>query len=396
MRANMRSTPNRDYSIDPRCARRCRRVSMRALVKVQSLCIIAMLAFFTIHPDGARAADRGVLVHEQVYGRAIEGNLLGDSPDRRVLVYLPPSYQSDTQRRYPVVYLLHGNGGHAEDWLAGTPGKASALLAVDSMDQLIASGAVREMILVMPDCHNRYGGAHYLDNEVTGNWGRFVASDLVNFIDAKYRTVAAATSRGITGGSMGGAGALRVAMANPDTFSAAYSMSGGMLGFDNRHYPGWMLGDAAWKKVVTLDHELGTDHTHDRAMSFVTAFSPNAKNPPLFVDFPFHVENDRLVRVDAVWQRWLELDPLRMIERGTLSPKRLKAIAFDCGWRDVLVIDGNRRLHESLKRSDVPHSYAEYDGDHGSGWGERFRKFVLPFFSEQLSASPPDAVRAAQ
>lgn len=376
---------NDESSVADRHAHQLDRVSSRSRSCLGSLGIVLMALFFAIHPDGARAADCGEIVRDQVHGGSIVGNLLGDSPDRRVLVYLPPSYQRDTQHRYPVVYLLHGNGGHAQDWIVGSPGKASSLVVEQSMNQLIASGAVREMILVMPDCHNRYGGAHYIDNDVTGNWGRFVANDLIHFIDDKYRTIPEASARGVAGASMGGAGALRVAMANPDTFSAVYSLSGGMLGFDDRHYPGWMLGDAEWKKVVAMNHEPLADHTHDRAMSFITAFSPNAKNPPLFVDFPFRVENDRLVRVDAVWQRWIELDLVRLIEQGTVQPKRLKAIAFDCGFRDVLVLDGNRRLHELLKRNDLPHIYEEYDGDHGSGWGERLRKCVLPFFSERLS-----------
>src|ERR1700688_4515118 len=101
------------------------------------------------------AADKaGTVEHIKVHGKSLEGNLLGDSPDRDVFVYLPPSYQSNKNQRYPVVYLLHGYGLNAERWVPfiGLPALA---------DKDIAAGSAKEMIMVSPDAFNKYNGSMY-------------------------------------------------------------------------------------------------------------------------------------------------------------------------------------------------------------------------------------------
>ena len=82
---------------------------------------------------------KGVVEHIKVHGKSLEGNLEGDSPDRDVFVYLPPSYGANRNQRYPVVYLLHGYGLTAERWMS------FAALA-DLSDKDIAAGTMKEMI----------------------------------------------------------------------------------------------------------------------------------------------------------------------------------------------------------------------------------------------------------
>ena len=99
--------------------------------------------------------------HIKVHGKSLEGNLLGDSPDRDVFVYLPPSYQTIRNQRYPVVYLLHGYGLNAEAYLAafGIPTR---------VDKDIAAGTSKEMILVNPDAFNKYNGSMYSSSPTNG------------------------------------------------------------------------------------------------------------------------------------------------------------------------------------------------------------------------------------
>src|SRR5689334_16513162 len=110
--------------------------------------------------------QRGTVQRIQVHGKGLEGNLEGDSPDRDVAVYLPPSYNSAPTRRYPVVYLLHGFTDNVDNWW-GVKQHFVSVPAV--MDKVMAAG-VKEMIVVMPDAFTRYQGSMYSNSATTGNW----------------------------------------------------------------------------------------------------------------------------------------------------------------------------------------------------------------------------------
>ena len=145
--------------------------------------VLACLTCFI--PQSARAGE-GRLVSSTVRSAALEGNLLGDAADRSVIVYLPPSYDSTPTRRFPVVYLLHGNSQRNTVW---TDGRFQGLNVKTAMDTSVAAGTIGEMILVMPDVNNRYLGSHYANSVVTGRWADFITQDLVAHIDSAYRTV---------------------------------------------------------------------------------------------------------------------------------------------------------------------------------------------------------------
>lgn len=123
-------------------------------------------------------------------------------------IYLPPSYDSTPNRHYPVLYMLHGAGGHYSEWVAyGLPEKA---------EDLTWAGQIQPLIIVMPQGDQSYWSNHTdTDGE---RWGDYVAFDLVAHIDATYRTIPEATSRAVGGLSMGGFGALQLAFNHPDIF----------------------------------------------------------------------------------------------------------------------------------------------------------------------------------
>ena len=155
---------------------------------------------------------------------------------KHAMVYLPPSYWRNTTRRYPVAYYLHGLGGAEGDWIA----KGSIDVAADS---LFAAGTP-EMILVMPDgddgwyttwarqfsfrscadtLHVESPDRYCVEHE---RYDDYIARDVVRFVDSRYRTLANREHRGIGGLSMGGYGALALALRYPDVFAAAASHSG--------------------------------------------------------------------------------------------------------------------------------------------------------------------------
>src|SRR5712691_7752223 len=204
--------------------------------------VILLLACFT--PQLARAGE-GQLVSNTVHSRALGGNLLGDTADRSVIVYLPPSYDSTPTKRYPVVYLLHGNSVRNTVW---TEGRFQGLNIKTATDALIAAGTIREMILVMPDVSNRYLGSHYANSVLTGHWADFISHELVRYIDAAYRTMPSPPSRGLAGHSMGGRGTLYLAMKYPGVYSAIYGLSSGRMAFE-QFAP---FGNEIWTQMLAL------------------------------------------------------------------------------------------------------------------------------------------------
>jgi S-formylglutathione hydrolase len=144
-----------------------------------NMAIYLVLALVVALPQTA-PEKKGTVEHIKVHGKALEGNLEGDSPDRDVFVYLPPSYAANRNQRYPVVYLLHGYGLTAERWIT------FASLA-ENADKDIGAGTMKEMILVNPDAFTKYNGSMYSASATIGDWETFIAEDLVSYIDSHSR-----------------------------------------------------------------------------------------------------------------------------------------------------------------------------------------------------------------
>ncbi len=161
---------------------------------------------------------KGVTVeHIKIHGEALEGNLEGDAVDRDVIVFLPPSYAKGKHRRYPVVYALHGYSIGAEQW-------TREIHVPQTVEGAFAKGS-QEMIVLLPDSKTAYGGSMYSSSVTTGDFERFIAHDVVAYIDAHYRTIPNRMGRGLVGHSMGGYGAARIGMKHPDVFGSLYHES---------------------------------------------------------------------------------------------------------------------------------------------------------------------------
>ncbi len=137
--------------------------------------------------------------------------------DRKVIIYLPPGYNDSPQRRYPVLILLHGYGGCLDpepEW--------EAWGLKDDLESLTTKGQIQPMIVALPngfmgDCQPSYWFNHGpgTDNK---RWGDAVSQDLVNYLDATYRTIKSKESRALGGYSLGGQGALSLSLRNPEIF----------------------------------------------------------------------------------------------------------------------------------------------------------------------------------
>ena len=322
---------------------------------------------------------RGGVTHvDTVQAPSLRGNLIGDPVWREATVYLPPGYKTNRSKRYPVVYLLHG---FAADHRAFMRGPYQNLNVRLSMDSLIDAGAVREMIVVTPNARTFFDGSFYINSPITGNWEDFITRDLVGHIDRKYRAIRDRSGRGITGHSMGGFGALRIAMRHPDLFSAVYALSPCCLAEMN--YP---ERRAAWKVAIGLKDRSEyrrAGFTANLLYAMAAAYSPNPERPPFFADLPYRLEADSLIPVADVLNKWQ--GPLAMAASHIDALKRLD-IVFDAGDADALTdIPINVRALDSLLTAHgVDHTAEIYPGTHGSRIRSRIETKVFPFFSREL------------
>ena len=139
---------------------------------------------------------------------------------REIWIYLPPSYERDRTRHYPVLYLLHGMTSHPREWLDGSYQGFDLRVAMDSLARL-----GHEYLIVTPYADNAWGGPFYVNSVAFGRWDDFVGRELVGYVDGKYRTMRDRRHRGIAGQSMGGFGALSLAINHSATFANVYAMS---------------------------------------------------------------------------------------------------------------------------------------------------------------------------
>jgi len=326
------------------------------------------------------AQDKGTVDKIKVHGKSLEGNLEGDSPDRDVLIYLPPSYAKEPRRRYPVVYFLHGYSLNAERYW-------NIMTVPEAADQSNASGATREMILVHPDAFTVYDGSMYSNSLTTGDWEGYIAQDLVSYIDSHYRTVASRDGRGLAGHSMGGYGTVRIGMKHPEVFSALYAMSSCCL-MNNPQPGGQGRGPAPAARPAPASGDEGQaarppagEARFAKAQSAqAAAWAPNPMNPPQFFDLP---EKDGQFQ-PLVAAKWVANSPLVMVDQYVPSLRRYRAIALDVGLQDTLLAN-NQDLDQALTRLAVAHTFETYEGDHTNRVKERFAAKVLPFFSANLT-----------
>ena len=325
---------------------------------------------------GVVAAGTGTVEHITVHGKALEGNLEGDSPDRDVTVYLPPSYASDEARRFPVIYLLHGYGGRENTFT-----ERLANLQ-ESGDRLAAAQGFSPAIVVTPSAYTLHKGSMYSTSRTIGDWERFIAEDLVAYIDGHYRTLANRMSRGLAGHSMGGYGALRIGMKRPDVFMSLYIMSACCLTANRNPRPEAMAASEAIKTREQAEEAARASGIGpSTSLASAAAWSPNPKNPPLYLDLPV---KDGKVRPDII-ENWVANAPLEMIDKYVSALKAYYAVAIEVGTKDPLLAS-NRQLHDAMTRLRIPHVYEEYDGDHTNKVRERIEWNVLPFFSRNLVA----------
>jgi enterochelin esterase-like enzyme len=195
--------------------------------------------------------------------------ILGE--DQRILIYLPPGYSNQTQRRYPVLYMLHGYGGFT---LQNTTEWEQWGLK-DTAEKLMNDGLCQPLIIVQPFGYMADGQPTYFFNHGPGTdgkrWGDYVWQDVVRYVDINYRTISRRESRAIGGFSLGGQGALTQSLTHPEVFKIVGAHSPSFRGADgsipvlndeqwyNQFDPIWLVKNTDMARQLNIWLDVGLD-----------------------------------------------------------------------------------------------------------------------------------------
>lgn len=246
--------------------------------------------------------------------------------DRNYTVYLPAGYASNTDKQYPVLYLLHGMNGNNTDWAGRGHLK-------DVMDQLRAAGEVCDMIVISPDAGGNIGqGAWngYFDME---GWAyeRFFFEEFLPAVEKQYRIKAEKGSRAIAGLSMGGGGSTSYAQRHSDKFCACYAMSA----------------------LMHLD-------------------APQQDAP--------RDENDKMWHLTKAVNKLSCVDFVTKADDKTKEALRTIAWYVDCGDDDFL-FECNVNFVLAMRKAGIPHQLRVRDGGHTWEYWHSALYDALPFVS---------------
>jgi S-formylglutathione hydrolase FrmB len=218
---------------------------------------LAVLAIITtisasLFPARAPSAEpRTVEVESKALGRAMAVNVL-----------LPDGYDAAPERRYPVIYLLHGYGGDYREWeRVGVVEEAAGLAA----------------IIVMPEGDQSFYVNHH--EKLLERWEDYITQDVVGHVDASYRTIPGREGRGISGLSMGGYGAVVLGLRHPDLFASVASHSGalGVLRSEIRN-------EGIARRIAEIYGPEGSQARKDYAIYDLVRALPQEKRPHLYID----------------------------------------------------------------------------------------------------------------
>jgi S-formylglutathione hydrolase FrmB len=384
---------------------------------------------------------------------SIKNDILQDFWFRNILVYTPPGYNSadtltpvvtgidsihppettfvgdsivaitrpdtffvygDTLpgKYYPVLYLLHGYGGN-HNYFKGLYDVGQI------MDELIASGQIKPMIIVTPNATNKLGGSFYTNSRefggrsYAGKMQDFVTNEVVHVIDSVYNTIPDRQHRGIAGHSMGGYGAIKLAMLRNDLFGSASSMSGplafwgtnpqstdfgGLFALlpamfaENNFTPGdtaafYRITPAPSKRLTSMMFAMGLAFSaHDSSSADTSCMHRFSVEGTIgAVDLPFDVNGEIAM---SVWNLWLANDVTALYANGYGGVFDSTALYLDAGDHDDLGMQYHAQVFEGLSHStnyEIYPSYsANYPADHTMLIAERIKK-IAKFHSDAFN-----------
>lgn len=339
--------------------------------------------------------DEGTVITVELYSPSLSENLLGDPALRNVNVYLPKNYFSYRNRKFPVIYYLHGLPAGENSLLDPVPYEILRQIAqlqapVDFPEEgftawvnnLIA-GEMQDAIIVMPNAATRYAISWYRNSSVQGNYEDYITEEVIPFIDAHFRTIPKPNFRAVIGHSAGGYGALTIGMKHPNRFRYAAGLSAG-------HFPEEFV--YACSQFMLFEEQLWgypgpSPYLLYEPYKFVTntiyslaaALSPNAENPPDLVDLPFtYNPAGQTIINPEIMAKWNANGLFTQAAMHAHGIDRLRLFYFDCGSNDdLLMYLPNLAFHQFLEEQGIPHQFEAYEGTHFSHLYDRLGKVFV-------------------
>lgn len=314
----------------------------------------------------------GRLDEHVIMSELLRGNPLDDPSERPLWVYVPPRYDEEPARRFPSIYVIQGYTGHVAMWRNRT---AFRQPFPETADQVFARQEAPPAIVVYVDAWTAYGGSQFVDSPGTGRYHSYLCDEIVPWVDARYRTLAARDHRGIMGKSSGGFGAMITPMLRPELFGGLATHAGDAL-YELCYIPGFgkavrflrehdgeiMRWWVDFRSRVAFSKE--EDDTLLMLLGVAACFSAREDGTP---ELPFDPRTG--VLRDEVWRRWLDWDPVRMVPRYADALRSLRAIWIDGGTKDEWFLDiGAQAFRQALAKAgvagDIVH-FELFDATHG-------------------------------
>ena len=366
---------------------------------------IVFIFLLIVNPLKAQIPE-GQLIEDTIPAPSLTNNMFNDITEQPIAVYLPPSYDT-SYINYPVVYFLTGFSTPINYFT--TNGVFQGFKLKESMDNLIYEGVINEMIVVIPNGLTFMLGGFYVNSPVRGNWEDYLIEDLIGYIDNNFSTIPNSASRGITGHSMGGFGALNLAMLHPEIFCATYGLSPGLfdtIGLSNTEMFANQNNIIQYLEKEEELNAMSPEVAHTAFVAFIdslilannnslvftyaygSAFSPNPENNAPYIDYPYYMSGNDLILDTLIWQNWENgfggLDEEVVIYKDNLL--ELEAITIDYGIYDYYswIPDGCEYFSQLLTNEGIPHELSAFNGGHSNKVRERIEEYILPYFSNIL------------
>ncbi|SFR62125.1 alpha/beta hydrolase [Anaeromicropila populeti] len=305
-------------------------------------------------PSASPAADEKHVQDVTLTSKLLSEATDGSSPEKHIILYLPPSYFR-SEKRYPVVYYFHGFGD--------TPYYIN--LAEKDFEKNMKDSA--EFIVVGVDGRTKgSNGSFYVNSPVTGAWEDYVIQEVIPYVDDNYRTLANPESRGITGFSMGGFAAINLALLHPEIFSSTLSLCPGLLKDDELQ-----IAMDTWSGDTTFKTSYGQ------------AFAPNPDAENL-CDIP---TMDGSKEDNEICEKWLSgfghLE--EKVNRYLEKKQPLHNIQIIYGKADgyTWIPEGSKYFSELLNEKGIEHTLTERLDGHLIP-NDFVETYFVPFFSDGL------------